>query len=290
MRLNLNTKWLRTVLVLGAVGSVAAAAAPVVWHAYGYDRVIPPVATLRAAPTGQAPQTDLTQTLALAPFGTPVIAASTPDLPDATLNLTLLGVIVRDDPTRSLALISSPVGEGNFRVDQEPSPGAKITGIFQDYVTLRVAGTDRTLFFDGTDARTEKEAAPTGTARLQALLMSGQGISISDQVDAAERAQPVTTQDYIDMWRDRINANPSEVLDTIGLVPSEKGYIIADKHDVGVNRAGLKAGDLVTSVNGQAVGNVDNDRALYDVIAESGLARIEVEREGRTIVMSFPLQ
>jgi len=121
-------------------------------------------------------------------------------------------------------------------------------------------------------------------------MTSGQGSSISEQVDAAARAQPVTTQDYIDMWRDRIIANPAEVLDTIGLVPGEKGYTIAEKHDVGVNRAGLRAGDIVTSVNGESVGNVDQDRELYDVIAASGLARIEVERNGRTIVMSFPLQ
>jgi len=43
-------------------------------------------------------------------------------------------------------------------------------------------------------------------------------------------------------------------------------------------------------VNGQSVGDVDKDRALYDVIAESGQARIEIERDGRTIMMSFPLQ
>jgi general secretion pathway protein C len=287
---SLNPKWVRSGLILLAVGSVAAAAAPVVWHANGFDRVIPPVAKLRGAPADQAPQTDLTSTLALAPFGTPVTASVTPDAPSAAFDLTLLGVIVRDDPARSLALISSADSEGNFRVGQEPTPGTKITGIFQDRVAIRVNGIDRILIFAGAEDRPEEVAVPTGSARLQTLLNSGQGTSISDQVDAAQRAEPVTTQDYINMWRDRINANPSEVLDTIGLVPTENGYIIADKHDVGVNRAGLKAGDLVTSVNGKAVGNVGNDRALYDVIAESGLARIEVERDGRTIVMSFPLQ
>ncbi|KZZ62765.1 hypothetical protein A3764_00950 [Sulfitobacter sp. HI0129] len=92
------------------------------------------------------------------------------------------------------------------------------------------------------------------------------------------------------MWRERIRANPAEVLDTIGLVPTDNGYRIADEHDTGVSRAGLQAGDVVTTVNGQAVGNVEQDRALYDSVAASGIARIEVERNGKTIVMSFPLQ
>lgn len=285
-----SARWLRSAVVLLAVGSVAAAAAPLAWHIAGFDRVMPAVATLRQARPDARPQTDLAPMFSFAPFGTPQAADVDIATPDAPLNLILLGVIVRDDPARSLALIRVAGNEGNFRIDEEPAPGAKIRTIAQDHITLRIDGGDRNVYFVGSDKAPNAEAVPTGSSRLQALIMSGQGGSISDQIDAAQRAQPVTTQDYIDMWRDRIIANPTQVLNTIGLVPSDNGYIIADKHDVGVNRAGLRAGDLVTSVNGQAVGNVDNDRALYDVIAESGLARIEVERDGRTIVMSFPLQ
>ncbi|SHF30718.1 hypothetical protein SAMN05444339_1051, partial [Loktanella atrilutea] len=111
-----------------------------------------------------------------------------------------------------------------------------------------------------------------------------------DYVEPPPPPPPVTTQDYIDLWRERIRANPMQVLDEIGLVPSPGGYTITENHDSGVTRAGLQAGDLVKSVNGQPVGNVDSDRALYDEVANSGLARVEIEREGRSIVLSFPLQ
>lgn len=282
---------LRAILILTAFGSVAAAAANVTWHIGGHDRVIPPVAVLRApAAPAETARADLDATLALAPFGSVAVADAPAATPGPSANLVLLGVIVRDDPARSLALIRVSGDEDNFRIGAEISPGTKITEIAQDHVVLRTGATDRILPFTGSEIAPDIEAAPTGSERLLAMMGSGQGMSISDQVDAAQRAVPVTTEDYIDMWRDRISANPAEVLDTIGLVPSEKGYIIAEKHDAGVNLAGLKAGDIVTSVNGQAVGNVEKDRALYDVIADSGLARIEVERNGRTIVMSFPLQ
>ena len=254
-------RWLRLAVILGALGSVAVVGADVTWRLMGHDRVMPPVAVLAEAET-----------------------------PEAPLNLILLGVIVRDDPSRSLALLRSDQSEGNYRIGEEVAPGVTLTAIAQDRVTLSKDGADIVLYFAGAEAAPDVEAVPTGAERLMALITSGQGGSISEQVDAAARAEPVTTQDYIDMWRKRIIANPAQVLDTIGLVPGEKGYTIAEKHDVGVNRAGLRAGDIVTSVNGQSVGNVDKDRALYDVIADSGLARIEVERDGRTIVMSFPLQ
>lgn len=80
------------------------------------------------------------------------------------------------------------------------------------------------------------------------------------------------------------------MLTAIGLIPTPEGYVISEQHDSGVGQAGLRAGDLVKTVNGQAVGNVEQDRQLYDDVAASGMARIEIERDGRTIVMSFPLQ
>ncbi|HAC50029.1 MAG TPA: hypothetical protein DIU10_03795 [Sulfitobacter sp.] len=283
-------RWLRLAVILGALGSVAVAGADVTWRLMGHDRVMPPVAVLRAPVEVQAAPTDLGPALMLAPFGAAEVPVAEAETPEAPLNLILLGVIVRDDPSRSLALLRSDQSEGNYRIGEEVAPGVTLTAIAQDRVTLSKDGADIVLYFAGAEAAPDVEAVPTGAERLMALITSGQGGSISEQVDAAARAEPVTTQDYIDMWRKRIIANPAQVLDTIGLVPGEKGYTIAEKHDVGVNRAGLRAGDIVTSVNGQSVGNVDKDRALYDVIADSGLARIEVERDGRTIVMSFPLQ
>jgi len=290
MRFDHGAKWLRLGVILTAVSSVAAAGAEATWHVLGHDRVIPPVAKLRIPAQEPEAQPDLAPALALAPFGAAevvVVDAQTTAMPQT---LILLGVIVRDDPARSLALLRSDTTEGNYRIGDEVVPGTTLTAISQNHVTVLTKDTESRLYFAGADLVLDGPQVPTGAERLLALITSGQGSSISEQVDAAARVQPVTTQDYIDMWRDRIIANPAEVLDTIGLVPGEKGYTIAEKHDVGVNRAGLRAGDIVTSVNGESVGNVDQDRALYDVIAASGLARIEVERNGRTIVMSFPLQ
>lgn len=285
----MNLKLVRTTLIVLLICTVAAAAAPVFWHLRGHHAVIPAQARPPANATAALPPLDLGPTLAFAPFGSASAPEPTAPAAQPELQMTLLGVIVRDDPSRSLALVEVQGNEANYRTGDEITPDAVLISVASDRVTVNVSGTPRILTFEGAD-RPETDRMPTGSERLAALMTSGEGDTISDRVDAAARAEPVTTQDYIDVWRDRIRANPAQVLETIGLVPTSNGYRIADEHDTGVNRAGLQAGDVVTSVNGQSVGDVEKDRALYDAVAASGVARIEVQRNGRTIVMSFPLQ
>ena len=286
-----GVRTLRTTIVLLAVGSVAALAAPLVWTVLGHDGVLPPVAQLRAQEVTAPDAVDLGPVAILAPFGTvPGVEQPESGVTPAQLDLSLLGVIVRDDPMRSMALIRSGGDEANFRIGEAISSGVTLSQVLPDHVIVETSGGLQRLGFDGAEQQT-LEPVPTGQDRLAAIMATGPyGPSISEQVDAAQRRVPVTTQDYIDLWRDRLRANPGDVLNAIGLVPVENGYMIAEEHDRGVNLAGLRAGDIVKSLNGQQVGNVESDRELYDRVAESGMARIEIERNGRTIAMSFPLQ
>ncbi|APE42012.1 hypothetical protein BOO69_00250 [Sulfitobacter alexandrii] len=280
---------LRTAAIVLSISSVAVAAAPVFWHLRGHHSVIPARAPAAPSNVPDLPPLDLGQTLAFAPFGSAAVPEQPAPQARPALEMTLLGVIVRDDPARSLALINVQGTEANYRPGDQLAEDAVLDSIASDRVTVDISGTQHVLTFDGAE-ESDEERMPTGAERLAALMTSGQGDTISERVDAAAKAEPVTTQDYIDLWRDRIRANPAQVLETIGLVPTPNGYKIAEEHDTGVNRAGLQAGDVVTSVNGQSVGDVEKDRALYDAVAASGVARIEVQRNGRTIVMSFPLE
>ena len=132
-------------------------------------------------------------------------------------------------------------------------------------------------------AGTTVPALDSGPAQLLAAVQAQSATALTPET-------PETTQDYIDLWRDRITANPGEVLSAIGLIATAEGYVIAEQHDSGIALAGLRTGDLIKSVNGQQVGDVERDRQLYDEVAASGMARIENERDGRSIMMSFPLQ
>lgn len=273
------------VATLGVAGSLAYAAAGPAWHGAGFIAIdVPPVPQRAPAPATAAPL-DLTPITALRPFGAvnqPEPEQQAPQLTD--LNLVLQGVAVNPDPARSFALIADAGVTRSYRPDQPINDRATLTQVFATYVTLDVDGREEILSFPLTTI-VQQPSEPTLADRLEGLLTTA-----DPPIDIGETAKPETTEDYIELWRERIRRNPGEVLDAIGLIPSENGYIISENHDSGVALAGLKTGDVVTSVNGQAVGNVDKDSKYYDEVAASGQARIELLRNGKPIVMSFPLR
>lgn len=275
-------KPLPTVTLLIMLGLIGAAAAPVVWHWQG-DFAAPPAGQTAqpVAATAALPPADIGPILALAPFGAqpPAVVEDTP-IGETTLDLTLMGVVVRSDPAQSRALIANAGTSGQYGPGDPLTDHATLVEVATNHVVLDVDGTLQTLSFPVPgDASQPQITTGAGTDRLLAAVTA-----------QAEAPPPETTTDYIDLWRERLTANPGEVLSAIGLVATPDGYVIADQHDSGVDQAGLRAGDLVKTVNGQAVGDVEKDRQFYNEVAASGMARIEIERDGRTIVMSFPLQ
>ena len=292
---------IRGIILLIALGSVAAAAAPVVWHLSGNDTVLPARPTPRPPPPAAGPETvDLEPVLALAPFGS---AVEEPEddgpVEETSLELSLRGVITGTELGDSSAFIAHDGQTRGYRIGEKIAERATLLEVRAKQVVLDVDGERQTLSFpnaDGSSISTEavgEQVAPvSGPDRLRQLVaeQTARGAGPPPASESSRQPRPETTQDYIDLWRDRITANPAQVLDTIGLIPTQNGYRIAEEHDSGVRLAGLRPGDVVTSVNGEAVGDVNSDRRLYDRVAASGMARIEVLRDGRTITMSFPLE
>jgi general secretion pathway protein C len=287
--------WIRTGVLLAALVSLAAAAAPVAWHLRGWSAALP----ARPPSPGPAPAdpepVDLGPILNLAPFGA-VAAEPEPEAPlgETSLDLVLHGVVVQEEPAASIAFIGHQGITQGYRPGDPVAERATLREVAATQVVLEVDGALQILSFPDRDGAADASAAApalSGPDRLRQLVAAqGRGNGGEPPPPEPERGPPQTTQDHIDLWRERIRANPAEVLDRIGLIPTPEGYRIDEEHDSGVGLAGLQAGDVVRSVNGQAVGDVDRDRRLFDEVAASGLARIEVRRGDRTITMSFPLE
>ena len=224
--------------------------------------------------------------LSIAPFGTPV----TPDAPaapveEAELDLALRGIVFNAE--NSLAFIASKGVTRSYRIGDTILEGVTLTDVEEDHVTLDVSGSPQTLAFPNSDIEIDVAKAETPPDRFDRLRGLIRAVTPRPE---QEEIEPETTQDYINLWRERIIRNPKQVLDRIGLTATENGYIINEDHDIGVKLAGLQAGDRVASVNGQAVGDIETDRQRYDQIAASGVARLEIIRDGQTITMSFSLR
>ena len=256
--------------------TLGVAAGPVVWHLAGDSGRVRPQVT--ALPDRAAPAPSIAPILALAPFGAaPVAAPAAPAAAQETsLGLTLLGVMIAEPASLSRAVIAPTGGKSAIYSVGSRLPGeAVLLGVAARQVVLSVNGTREILSFPDPDA-----ARPVGVQPgLAAGVLGTQPTARADTPDA-----------IIASIRARIDTNPKAVLEQIGLEPTDQGYRIATRHDSGVDRAGLRAGDIVTSVNGQPVGDLESDRKLYDEVAASGRARLEVLRGEAKFVMTFPLR
>ncbi len=275
--------------ILAACGlSIAMVATPVARHMAG-------IVLLERQPTPRLPQeapagsVDITPILALAPFGRPAPVALASGTSDQTPpDLRLKGIFAATSEG-SVAMLEVDGETALYRASQMVTDIYELTLIGADFVELSSPQKTITLYFDDaqiTDTRPKEKPGEDLNARLLDQISANLVIPALYEKPAA----PETTSEYIDYWRNRIRKNPQAVLDEIGLTPTRDGYVIASKHDVGVRLAGLKAGDLVRTVNGQQVGNLEDDRRFYDRVATSGQARLEIERGGKMLTLSFPLR
>ncbi|MFZ5962160.1 type II secretion system protein N [Thalassococcus sp. BH17M4-6] len=290
--------WMLTALVFASLAvTLAQAGARLGWHLAGRTSVtLPdtPVAAARPARATSGPGAEAIQ--ALAPFGSAEVTTAAPQAtaqPLSALGLELRGVFVDRDPARSKAFIARSGKTAVYRIGAEVADQVTLQEITDTHITLDQNGALQKLYFRGAtpvDAPTPEalaDATPKEDPmdRLRAAIRPGRG-----SLDLRETPNDGSIDGHINMWRERINRNPAEVMETIGLEATGNGYTIRDNPNIGVTLAGLKTGDLVTRVNGQQVGDPTRDRTLYDEIAASGIARLEVVRDGSTLMMSFPLR
>lgn len=265
-------------LVAGlAAISLGIAAGPVVWHILG--QVEGGAATLSAQaspapPTGDAAPADIAAIIAFAPFGSaaPVAAPAPLTIPATQLGLTLLGLTIATPASASRAIIGGgdqPVA--NYTVGDVIAPAVILSEVRSDHVILLVSGAPEALFFAN---------STSGTAQAATLI----------PIIADGPSDPTNPDAVIAYYRDEILQNPQAVLDRLGLQATADGYLISDAADPDVRSAGFQPGDLVTRVNGQAVGDIASDQVYFDDIAASGRATVEVQRAGQIITMTFPLR
>ena len=287
-------RYLTPVFALCVTASLGIAAGPVFWHVMGQtsDKTAEVIFAVKSTSVAPA-SVDLVSAVALAPFGSAEQKQQTPQTPEVTtLDLALRGILLQTDPSLSFALISTDGNTLRYRTGDSIAGKAVLIKIDDRHVVLDVNGTRQILGFPNADMAdlsvAQTPAEPTALSnldRLQAALSVGSG-----SIEIKDPPPPQTTEDYISMWRERIIRNPNQVLGEIGLLATVKGYIVDETHDPGVKLAGLKAGDRVARVNGQTVGNIEKDRKFFDEVAASGVARLEVVRDDKTFVLSFPLR
>jgi general secretion pathway protein C len=288
--------WALTALVVGLlIASLMFAFVRLGWHMGGHTSVLPLSTAVQPVVENAAPERDITAIIALAPFGQIAATQQVPQIRDAIakIDLALRGVLVDPDPAQSRAYILAGGATSVFRIGDDVQ-SAELVAINADTITLMLGDQLQIVGFDGFLGRgtpldqpkpSQQASLSDPFARLAAAIVPGRG-----SIDLRDGPPPETTDDYINLWRDKIAQNPKAAMDSVGVELVENGYRIKADPNIGVALAGLRPGDVVTRLNGQAVGDLDRDRQLYDDVAAAGIARLEVVRDGQALLLTFPLR
>ena len=267
------------VLAAAFILTIAHAAARLTWTLAGETgATVPDIAAALAAPSAQA-STDLSPILALAPFGHPATTAVAAQVVRETdLGLLLSGVVLANPPENSNAIIASNGGPAKvYGLGDTVDGRAVVEGMTANKVMLSVSGRLETLSFPKPGT-----AANSGVAQIVAGLGGNVGVAVAPEAGSAAPA--------MERLRQRILDNPQSMLDSFSITSSAEGYHVEAGAPPNVLRTGLRPGDLIAKVNGQKVGDIERDRRLVDSVISAGQVRIEVVRDGRNVVMTFPLQ
>lgn len=256
-------------------------AAPVIWRLKGESGQIIPVPS--AAPDEPAMQVNLEPILAFGPFGQDNVPAAEPQVTGETsLGLVLLGVTMGNPVSASRAIISggdTPVA--SYPVGARITANADLVEVNADHVVLRVNGQLETLSFAkhpqaaAPDARRDRRNPTPAAAQPQ---------------DATEPDAVSPLEETIARYRQALDADAVGFLDGLGLIPVEGGYQIGDSPAPELAQAGFLPGDVIVSVNGRRLGDIDADRQHFEDVVASGQLRIELQRDGQVIAMSFLLR
>lgn len=194
----------------------------------------------------------------------PVVQETVVDAPDTTLSLELKGVVAGRDS----AIISSNRGpDRTYRVGQEieNANGTTLHSVYGDRVLLNRGDRVEALRLPKVN---ETGATPQRAAAAPYL---------------APAAAPVAQQGSL---RQVISQNATRLTEIIRLAPHvEEGNVVGFRVTPGRDREtfealGLKAGDVVTDINGTQLNDPSNGLQVFESLGEATMANVTVLREG----------
>ncbi|HUR41304.1 MAG TPA: type II secretion system protein GspC [Verrucomicrobiae bacterium] len=200
------------------------------------------------------------------------------DAPETVLNMTLLGVWADDDEDgQSRALIALQGGEEkSFAIGDDVTRGVTLQAIFPDRVILSRAGRLETLRLERNAPGVPGQAGPPPVA-------------------AAEDNSAGAAHQQLAQVRDEVLKDPAKASEYVRIQPANvggqlKGYRVYPGRDRSAfSSAGLRPGDLVTSVNGVQLDDPAKALQLLGDLGQAGQVNLVVERGGQTQNISINL-
>lgn len=235
-------------------------------------------------------------------------------LATTTLNLTLVSVVFDEiNPDMSWARIAQGTQKPKKFTHGDRIAGvANLSEVLRDRVILERLGQRELLAFDSeydyfeprelvlpVDSATEY-SGESGFIHQQMLNNDqpneesppDQSSSESGFVDREQSGAGTVegTRELIESYKQRLEENPEQFLQEVGLTPvsqdTASGYKVSENL---AKRLGLREGDILTSINGETIGDIKSDLPRVLEQMNSSSAKLQVKRGDETISIEIPL-
>ena len=192
------------------------------------------------------------------------------NLPISSLNLVLTGVIASINGGYALIAVNGQAQEP-FSVGQTVTGNAVLQAVYPDRVVIRRNGVLESLILEGADTSTPESFGPVATATRPAAVPTNM-------------IQEAGVNRYV-VERDQLAAQmrTPDFLRQATIMPFKGGGFQVRQLQAGslYEKLGLRAGDIIKSVNGQPVNSVEDAIRLYQEIPNIGAVQMEITRGGK---------
>ncbi|MDB1122503.1 type II secretion system protein GspC [Vibrio algarum] len=203
-----------------------------------------------------------------------VAAPVVQDAPKTRLNLVLVGAVSSSVMESSLAVIANQGSQATYGIGEKiEGTQAKLKRVFIDRVIIDNAGRDETLMLEGIDY---KKVSPPEAERASNAAVREVGNN------------PEPSESEMESIRAEVLEDPQKILQYIRLSQVKKdGKLIGYRIRPGKQRAlfdsaGLKNGDIATSLNGEDLTDPASMGKVWQSMSEMTEFNLTVERDGQT--------
>lgn len=197
-----------------------------------------------------------------------VAAAVKRSAPETGLRLRLEGVSVAQRPEDSGAIVAGSNGETEwYRVGDLLPGNAELAEVEVGRILIRRGGRYESLTFEE----------------------DGETTMVAEVTQESAESSP---EAFLDNARQQLDREGAAALTPYGLSPVDdsggSGYVYNGSNAM-LNAVNLKAGDVITAINGQRLGDVQQDRSLLESWRGQASLDIEIERDGSFLTISYAI-
>jgi general secretion pathway protein C len=220
-----------------------------------------------------------------------------PQAPATTLAMILRGTLADRNPAAGIAVISDGErGERAYRAGEVIGSGVKLAAVYPDHVVLVHEGVEETL-----KLTRDQNLAPTDIVRPGQTKVAGRNAAATSSSAATSPASPGSTQNVrassdLQQTLERLRQNPDELAKRVQIMPVLDGgkltgvRVSAGTDTALMNQIGLRAGDVVTAVNGAPVDSLARGQQIIESLRKAASARVTVMRDGKPTEITISLK